>query len=75
MAGRFVLISVISGLLFGIMDGWIHANPLARKLYAVYAPIARKSIHIPAGLLIDLLYGFVMAGSINLPIMSQFSAR
>lgn len=58
----YILISIISGILFGVMDGLIHANPLATRLYAIYKPIARKSITVPAGILIDLIYGFVMAG-------------
>lgn len=62
MITRYVLVSIISGILFGVMDGLINANPLAVRLNAVYQPIARKSINLPAGVLIDLLYGFVMAG-------------
>ena len=59
---RYIVVSVASGVLFGVMDGLIHANPLARKLYAIYEPLARKSINIPAGFAIDLIYGFAMAG-------------
>jgi len=44
------------------MDGIINANPLATRLYAIYKPIARTSINVPAGVLIDIAYGFVMAG-------------
>src|SRR5512142_2889109 len=62
MITRYIIISIISGILFGVMDGLINANPLAVRLYAVYQPIAKKSINLPAGVLIDLLYGFVMAG-------------
>lgn len=62
MITLYIIISIISGILFGVMDGLINANPLAVRLYAVYQPIARKSINLPAGVLIDLLYGFVMAG-------------
>jgi hypothetical protein len=62
MVTRYIIVSIISGILFGVMDGLINANPLAVRLYAVYKPIARKSINLPAGVLIDLLYGFVMAG-------------
>lgn len=58
----YIIISVISGVLFGILDGLINANPLARRLYKVYEPIAKKSINPIAGILIDLVYGFVMAG-------------
>jgi hypothetical protein len=56
---RFI---VAGGILFGILDGLINANPLALKLHEVYKPIARKSVNLPAGIVIDLVYGFVMAG-------------
>jgi len=44
------------------MDGFINANPLARRLYEVFKPIAKTSINVPAGLAIDLVYGFALAG-------------
>ena len=59
---RYVLVSIISGILFGILDGLINANPLAQKLLAVYQPIAKESLNLPAGIIIDLAYGFIMAG-------------
>jgi hypothetical protein len=55
-------VSIGSGILFGLMDGFINANPLARRLYTVFEPIAKKSINIPAGIAIDLIYGFALAG-------------
>ena len=58
----YILVSVVSGILFAILDGVINANPLAQRLYAVYQPIARTSINPLAGMAIDLAYGFVMAG-------------
>ena len=58
---RYVLASIGSGLLFGILDGLIHANPIAEKLYQVYKPIARTSVNALAGVAIDLAYGFIMA--------------
>ena len=58
----YVIVSVASGILFGLLDGLINANPLAQKLYQVYQPIARTSVNVPAGVVIDLVYGFVMAG-------------
>jgi len=58
----YMIISVVSGILFGILDGVINANPLAQRLYQVYRPIARTSINPLAGIVIDLAYGFVMAG-------------
>ena len=59
---RYIIVSVVSGILFGILDGVINANPLAQKLYAVYKPIARTSLNPLAGIVIDLVYGFIMAG-------------
>lgn len=59
---RVIAVSTGAGLLFGIMDGLLHANPLAQGLFAFYAPIARPSVNAAAGLLIDLAYGFVLAG-------------
>jgi len=59
---RYIIISITSGLLFGIMDGLIHANPLAQRFYRVYQPIARTSINIPVGIIIDLIYGFLITG-------------
>ena len=59
---RYIVVGVVSGILFGILDGVIHANPLAQRLYEVYKPIARTSINPLAGIVIDLVYGFVMAG-------------
>ena len=58
----YILVSIISGILFGVLDGVIHANPLAQRLYEVYKPIAKTSINPLAGIMIDLVYGFVMAG-------------
>ena len=57
----YVLVSIISGILFGVLDGVINANPLAQRLYQAYQPIARASINPLAGILIDLVYVFVLA--------------
>ena len=59
---RYIIVSVVGGILFGVMDGLINANPLAQRLYKVYKPIAKTSMNVPAGIVIDLVYGFVMAG-------------
>ena len=59
---RYFIVSIAGGILFGVLDGVINANPLAQRLYRVYQPIARPSIDPVAGILIDLVYGFVMAG-------------
>ncbi len=58
----YVIVSFVSGILFGVLDSLINANPLARRLYEVYKPIAKTSINVPIGVIIDLVYGFVMAG-------------
>ncbi len=59
---RYSIVGMGSGILFGFMDGFINANSLAQRLYRVFEPIARKSINIPAGFAIDIVYGFAMAG-------------
>ncbi len=59
---RYIMVSVIGGILFGAMDGVIHGIPVAQKIYAFYRPIARTSVNAPAGIVIDLIYGFALAG-------------
>ena len=59
----YILISIISGLLFAVLDGIINANPLAQRLYQVYTPIAKKSVNFIAGMVIDLIFGFAMTGA------------
>jgi hypothetical protein len=59
---RYVIVSLTSGILFGALDAVSNANPLAQRLYEVYRPIARASVNAPAGVAIDLAYGFVLAG-------------
>jgi len=59
---RYIIVSIVSGILFGVMDGLINANPFAQKLYEVYKPITKTSLNVPAGVVIDLVYGFAMAG-------------
>ena len=59
---NYIWVSVSAGVLFGILDGVINANPLAQRLYEAYKPIARSSVNAVAGILIDVAYGFVMAG-------------
>jgi len=56
----YIIVSIISGILFGILDGLINANPIANKLYKVYAPIAKTSINSVVGMIIDLTYGFIL---------------
>lgn len=57
----YIIISIASGLLFGIMDGVINANPIAQRLFIAYRPIAKEKINVAAGIVIDQVYGFVMA--------------
>jgi hypothetical protein len=59
---QYAIVSVASGILFGVLDGLINANPIAQRLYDVYKPIAKTSINPVAGIAIDIVYGFVMAG-------------
>jgi len=59
----YVIVAVASGVLFGVLDAVINANPLAQRLFEVYKPIARTSLNPVAGVAIDLAYGFVMAGT------------
>jgi hypothetical protein len=58
----FIIIGICSGILFAILDGVINANPIAQRLYQVYKPIAKTSINPLVGIVIDLLFGFIMAG-------------
>ncbi len=58
---RYVVVSLAGGLLFGTLDALIHANPLAQRLFAFYQPIARTSLNPVTGMVIDVVYGFVMA--------------
>ncbi len=58
---RYILVSLGGGILFGVLDGVINANPLAQRLLQVYRPIARTSVNAPAGIVIDLVYGFALA--------------
>jgi len=59
---RYIVVSIVSGLAFGILDGLINANPMAVKVYELYKPIQRTKINVPVGVFIDLIYGFIMAG-------------
>jgi len=57
----YIIVSAISGILFGILDGLINANPISNKLYEVYKPISKTSVNIVVGMIIDLAYGFILA--------------
>ncbi|KKR54435.1 MAG: hypothetical protein UU51_C0017G0006 [Microgenomates group bacterium GW2011_GWC1_41_20] len=56
------MVSLFGGLLLGVLDGIINANPYAQKLFDVYKPISKTSVNIILGFGIDIFYGFVMAG-------------
>lgn len=58
----YLLVSLAGGILLGVMDGVINANALAQRLFEVYRPIARTSVNAPVGIVIDLIYGFALAG-------------
>ncbi len=57
---HYITISVISGMLFALLDGLFNANPLARKLMECYKPIAKTSVNIFSGIFADIFYGFIM---------------
>ncbi len=59
---NYIVVSIASGILFGILDAAINANQFARRLYEIYRPIARTSVNVGAGISIDLMYGFALAG-------------
>jgi len=59
---NYIIVSLVSGVLFGVLDGLINGNPLAVRLYEVYKPIAKTSLNMVAGIVIDLIYGFALAG-------------
>jgi hypothetical protein len=58
----YLMVGLVSGVVFGVLDSLINGNPLARRLHEVYKPIGKTTINVPAGVIIDLAYGFVMAG-------------
>lgn len=59
---RYILVSLVGGILFGAMDAASNSNIVARAPFEFYQPIARTSLNAPAGIAIDLVYGFAMAG-------------
>jgi hypothetical protein len=59
---RYIIVALSSGVLFGVLDALINANPLAQGLLAPFSSIAREKVNVIAGVFIDLIYGFVMAG-------------
>jgi len=63
---NYIVVSIAGGILFGVLDGVLNANPLARRLLEVYSPIAKTSLNLVAGLVIDLAYGFILAALFQL---------
>jgi len=58
---RQILVGLIAGVAFLILDGALNANPMAQRLYAAYQPIARQSVNALAGSAIDLAFGVLLA--------------
>ena len=65
---NYIIISLVSGVLFGVMDGVINGNPLAVRLFEVYKPIAKQSLNMVAGIIIDLAYGFRIGWNFPAPL-------
>ena len=63
---RYTLVSVAGGALFAVMDALINGNTLAQRLYEIYAPIARTTVNVTAGFLMDLFFGFALAAIFSL---------
>ena len=59
---RFIIIGLVSGILFWLLEAIINANPYAQNLYQAYKPILKTTLNIPLVLLIYILFGFAMAG-------------
>jgi len=59
---RYFVASFLTGLSFAILDGFINGNPYAVKLMEPFDPITKSAINIPVGVLIDLIYGFIISG-------------
>ncbi len=58
---RQVLVGLVAGVAFLVLDGALNANPLAQRLYAAYQPIARPGVNALAGSVVDLAYGLILA--------------
>ena len=58
---RQIAVGLGAGFLLLVLDGVIHANPLAQRLYAVYEPLARPRVNALLGSAIDLAYGVILA--------------
>ena len=58
---RLVIVGIASGFAFAVMDVLVNANPLGRALYEAYKPLAKETVNGAAGMIIDLLYGMILA--------------
>jgi hypothetical protein len=54
------MVGMAAGFLCAVLDGLLHANPVAQRLYAAYQPIACDSVNPPLGVAFDLISGIVM---------------
>lgn len=59
---NYVLVSLGAGILFGVLDGLINTAAPARRLFEAYGTVAKSGVNIVAGIIIDLAYGFILAG-------------
>jgi hypothetical protein len=57
---RQVVVGLVAGVAFLILDGVLNANPVAQRMYAVYGPIARPSVNAVAGSVVDVAYGLIL---------------
>jgi len=58
---RIAAVGLSAGFLFAVADALLNANPLARRLYEAFRPIARESVNATLGLAFDLIAGLAMA--------------
>jgi len=59
---RYLIVSLAGGVLFGALDGILNGNPLGQNLLEFFRPITRPALNFRAGILFDLISGFVLAG-------------
>ena len=57
-----IIVGLGAGILFVVLDFIVNVNPLAQRLSEPYRPIARTRMPLAAAVIIDLLWGFAMAG-------------
>ncbi len=59
---RYLVMSLLAGIVFAALDGVLNANPVAVAALTPFAAIVRPSINIFAGVGVDLAYGFALTG-------------